>query len=727
MSVFDPLGFLLYVTVKARILLQDIWRSKIGGDDEIEASHFAAWQTWLTELDSASKIKIPRWVLTDDFDKLTAELHIFCDASSRAFASVAYIRSRKKDGSWHVAFLMARARVAPLKVMSIPRLELQAAVMGARMSRHLQQCELVSLSKVTLWSDSKTVLSWLKSDSGRFKPFVAHRVSEVTELTETEQWRWVPSHLDAADDATRDNIAVENGKWLEGPSFLSKPDNEWPDVIHKFDSIDLDPDDTEVKAVLITTASSETELPDVRRFSKYWRLIRSTAWFFRAIHNFKNKKSNWTRAELSALEVESAEEWCIKESQRRTFSADINFIKTHGHVDSSSSLRQLNPFLDSQDQLRVGGRIDAADIDYDAKHPIILHPSDHFVKLLLQRIHEDSFHSGRERVLNEARKRFWILRGRNAVKKTFHDCQVCKIRRAKALPPLMGQLPDFRVKEGGRPFTHTGVDYFGPMLVKIGRRQEKRWGVIYTCLVVRAVYVDLVADLTASSAILSLRRFIARRGCPAVIFSDNATTFRGADRELKQAVLNMDQSELLRFTSTRSIEWRYISPNAPHMGGCWERMVRSIKTALRYTLKERVPSEYTLLTLLAEAENFVNSRPLTYVPLETDDSPPLTPNDFLFTDTKFLDRPLGQFIDGDMLRRSWRESQRLADLTWKRWIKEYLPTLTRREKWYKADEKPLAVGDIVIIADDQLPRGQWPRLYTRPATKLCKLDVGSQA
>ncbi|KAL0840471.1 hypothetical protein ABMA28_015717 [Loxostege sticticalis] len=662
MSVFDPLGFLLYVTVKARILLQDIWRSKIGWDDEIEASHFAAWQTWLTELDSASKIKIPRWILTVDFDKWTAELHIFCDASSRAFASVAYLRSRKKDGSWHVAFLMARARVAPLKVMSIPRLELQAAVMGARMSRHLQQCELVSLSKVTLWSDSKTVLSWLKSDSGRFKPFVAHRVSEVTELTETEQWRWVPSHLNAADDATRDNIAVENGKWLEGPSFLSKPDDEWPDVIHKFDSIDLDPDETEVKAVLVTTASPETELPDVRRFSKYWRLIRSTAWFFRAIHNFKNKKSNCSRAELSALEVESAEEWCIKESQRRTFSVDINFIKTHGHVDSSSSLRQLNPFLDSQDHLRVGGRIDAADIDYDAKHPIILHPSDHFVKLFLQRIHEDSFLSGRERVLNEAKKRFWILRGRNAVKKTFHDCQVCKIRRAKVSPPLMGQLPNFRVKEGGRP-THTGVDYFGPMLVKIGRRQEK-----------------------------SLRRFIARRGCPAVIYSDNATTFRGADRELKQAVLNMDQSELLRFTSTRSIEWRYISPNAPHMGGCWERMVRRIKTALRYTLKERVPSEYTLLTLLAEAENFVNSRPLTYVPLETDDSPPLTPNDFLFTDTKFLDRPFGQFTDGDMLRRSWRESQRLSDLTWKRWIKE---------------------------------TGQG--IYTRPATKLCRLDVGSQA
>ncbi|XP_028161685.1 uncharacterized protein LOC114359071 [Ostrinia furnacalis] len=208
------------------------------------------------------------------------------------------------------------------------------------------------------------------------------------------------------------------------------------------------------------------------------------------------------------------------------------------------------------------------------------------------------------------------------------------------------------------------------------------------------------------------------------MYSDNATTFRGADKELKQAVMSMDRGELLRFGSVRNMEWKFIPPNAPHMGGCWERLVRSIKTALRTTLKERVPSEQTLLTLLAEAEYFVNSRPLTYIPLGCDDSPALTPNDFLFTDTNFIDRPFGQFTDGDMLRRSWRESQRLADLTWKRWVREYLPTLTRRDKWFKADSRPLAVGDIVIVADDQLPRAQ---LYTRPATKLCRLDVGSQS
>ncbi|XP_028161404.1 uncharacterized protein LOC114353554 [Ostrinia furnacalis] len=724
MSVFDPLGFLLHVIIQARILFQDIWRSKIGWDDEVEVSHYAAWQTWLSELNSAANITIPRWILTEDFDNL-AELHIFCDASSRAFASVAYLRSRKKDGTWHVAFLMARARVAPLKVMSIPRLELQAAVMGARMSQHLRQCEMVPLSKLTLWSDSKTVLSWLNSDSGRFKPFVAHRVSEVTDLTEVTQWRWVPSHLNAADSATRDSTTVHSEKWIQGPTFLTMPDEQWPDDVGRdFDTDFIDADDKEVKAVLFTAANPVIELPDVKRFSKYWRFVRSTAWFFRAIDNFKTKKPDWTRTELSALEVTTAEEWCVKESQRRSFAVDINHLKRHGHVDSSSSLRQLNPFLDSHDLLRVGGRIDAANVHYDARHPVILHPSDYFTKLLLQRYHEDSAHSGRERILQEIRKQFWIVNGRNAVKKTFYDCLICRINRAKSVAPLMGQLPDCRVNRVGRPFTHTGIDYFGPMLIKIGRRHEKRWGVLYTCMTVRAVYVDLVSDLTTSSAILSLRRFIARRGCPAVMYSDNATTFRGADKELKQAVMSMDRGELLRFGSVRNMEWKFIPPNAPHMGGCWERLVRSIKTALRTTLKERVPSEQTLLTLLAEAEYFVNSRPLTYIPLGCDDSPALTPNDFLFTDTNFIDRPFGQFTDGDMLRRSWRESQRLADLTWKRWVREYLPTLTRRDKWFKADSRPLAVGDIVIVADDQLPRAQ---LYTRPATKLCRLDVGSQS
>ncbi|XP_052749744.1 uncharacterized protein LOC128200404 [Galleria mellonella] len=599
MSIFDPLGFLLYVTVKGRILLQNIWKSKISWDDEIESTSFKEWQLWLLELQKVSDFRLPRWLFTDMCDKQAdLELHIFCDASSKAYASVAYLRVKMSDGSWHVAFVLARAHVAPLKVMSIPRLELQAALLGARLAHTLKQHFDAS---ITLWSDSKTVLSWLRSDSGRFKPFVAHRVSEISELTDVNHWRWVPSGLNAADDATRETVTEDNTRWLYGPQFLRGSKEFWPSEETKFV---IDPDDVEVKTILVLT-EMPVNLPDVSRFSKFWRLIRSTAWFYRAVCNWIHK-DNRKRGELTADEVKEQHVW-------------------------TSGQRELPT-------------------------PI-------------------------------------------------------------------------------------------PMLVKVGRHREKRYGALFTCLTVRAIHIEVTHDLSTSSAIMAIRRFIARRGCPRQIWSDNATTFKGADRELKLSLAPLDKGELTRFGSTRGIDWHFIAPNAPHMGGCWERMVRSVKTALRVTLKETAPSDQVLSTLLAETEHFVNSRPLTYVPIDKDDDLPLTPNDFLMTKTNDMDHPLSTFDDGDILRRSWRHSQRLADLTWKRWVKEYLPTLTRRDKWFRQETRPLMTDDVVIVTDDQLPRNQWPKgrvtavypgkdgkvrvadvltstgLYKRPVTKLARLDV----
>ncbi|XP_059050581.1 uncharacterized protein LOC131845528 [Achroia grisella] len=672
-------------------------------------------------------------------DKQVTELHVFCDASSKAYASVAYLRVKMVDGSCHVSFIMARAHVAPLKVMSIPRLELQAALMGARLAQTLKRHFDTS---VTLWSDSKTVLSWLRSDSGRFKPFVAHRVSEISEITDVNHWRWVPSGLNAADDATRDTTIEDNVRWLHGPQFLRMSKQFWP---LEDNDVAVDPTDIEVKTLCVLTVVP-FELPDISRFSKFWRLVRSTAWFFRAVYNWSHK-DNRKKGELTVDEIKIAEKSWIKESQGNLFHNEISCLKKSGQVDKDSCLRQLTPFLDKDDILRVGGRISEADANSDTRHPIILHPKDNYTRLLMHQYHQDAAHTGRELVFNNLRQRFWVIGGRNAVKSVWNDCQACKIRRARPDPPLMGQLPEVRLTAGGRPFQFTGLDYFGPMLVKVGCHREKRYGALFTCLTVRGIHIEVTHDLSTSSAIMAIRRFIARRGCPRQIWSDNATTFKGADRELKQSVASLDKDELLRFGTVKGIDWHFIAPNAPHMGGCWERMVRSVKTALHITLKETAPSDQVLSTLLAETEHFVNNRPLTYVPIDKDDDLPLTPNSFLMTKTDSVDLPVSTCNDGEVLRRSWRHSQRLADLTWKRWIKEYLPTLTRRDKWFQTETRPLTIDDIVIVVDDQLPRNLWPKgrvtavypgkdgrvrvadvltstgLYKRPATRLARLDV----
>jgi len=290
------------------------------------------------------------------------------------------------------------------------------------------------------------------------------------------------------------------------------------------------------------------------------------------------------------------------------------------------------------------------------------------------------------------------------------------------------------------------MDYFGPLSVTIGRRHEKRYGVLFTCLSTRAVHIEIAASLSTDSTIMAIRRMIGRRGCPQQLHSDNGTNLRGADTELRKALMELDQQRITQEMTSRGIDWKFIPPSAPHMGGAWERLVRSVKVALGSTLNERSPKEEVLQTLFVEAEYIVNSRPLTHVSLDPDDLEALTPNHFLLGSSSGNVVP-GVFTDSDLhLRKLWRQGQRLADCFWRRWIKEYLPILTRRTKWLKPVED-LKVGDLVFIADGDLPRNQWPRglvtstfpgqdgvvrvvevktntgSYRRPVVKICKLDV----
>lgn len=741
MSVFDPLGFLLHIVMKARILLQDTWRLKIGWDDEVTTELYERWQIWLKDLNDAASIRIPRWFLTTEWDPaIPLELHIFCDASARAYVSIAYLRSRLRSGDFHVAMVMAKGRVAPLKQISIPRLELQAALIGARIAQKLKENIDLPIAKIVFWSDSKTVLSWIRSDVGRFKPFVAHRISEIGELTQPDEWRWVPTHLNNADDATREN-SIDSSRWIHGPDFLRQAEEFWPVESNKL--CELSQDDPEVAAIhLIIT--KDGCLPDENRFSKYWRLIRATAWILRVQHNCTHQNDR-RKGELLPDEISEAEKMWIKESQKRYFSKEIHSLRSNRNVAKDSSIYTLTPFLDASGVLRVSGRTQtSAVLSEDAKNPMILHPKDKFVKLLIDQYHRDAAHIEKEAVLSNTRQRFWILKGRSAVNAAWRDCQVCKNNRAKPNPPLMGQLPPERLTPTFKVFEYTGLDYFGPVTIKIGRRQEKRYVALFTCMTVRAIHLEIINDLSASSAIMGIRRFIARRGTPKEIWSDNATAFRGADRELQEAAAEM---QIREFASVHRLHWKFIPPNAPHFGGCWERLIRSVKRALGATLKERVPTEPTLNTLLLEAEYIINSRPLTHLSLDHRDSPALTPNCFIFgtrTDSNYY--PFGDFDERDLLTRTWRESQRLADLLWRRWVKEYLPTLTRRTNWYRNTE-PLKVDDVVVVTDDQLARSLWPKgivtrvfvgsdgqvrvaevktatgTYKRPVTKLCKLDV----
>lgn len=284
----------------------------------------------------------------------------------------------------------------------------------------------------------------------------------------------------------------------------------------------------------------------------------------------------------------------------------------------------------------------------------------------------------------------------------------CKIKKCKQEIPRMGDLPHARVAHHQRPFTYCGVDLFGPIEVTVGRGRQKRYGVLFTCLTVRAIHVEVVSTLTSDSFIMALRRMAARRGWPQNLFSDNGTNFKGAVSELKKSIEELDEEYLKREALKMGTKWTFIPAASPHWAGAWERLIRSVKSSLKNVLKERAPRDETLNTLLAEVENLVNSRPLTHVSVEPGSTETLTPNHFLIGSSSNSPH-LGAFNDSDFyLRKQWRISQRLADLYWKRWVREILPDMLPRQKWNQ-EARPLQVGDLVFIIDPDGPRNTWPR------------------
>lgn len=410
----------------------------------------------------------------------------------------------------------------------------------------------------------------------------------------------------------------------------------------------------------------------------------------------------------------------------------------------------MSPWLDEQGVLRMRSRIGACQfVSHDTKQPIILPRTHHITTLVIMHYHYKYHHCNHETVINELRQKFHIPRIRVAFTKARKGCQRCKNENAAPQPPFMADLPAARLAAFTRPFTYVGVDYFGPLEVVVGRRTEKRWGMLITCLTVRAIHIELVCSLSTNSCIMGLRNFISRRGTPRRIYSDRGTNFIGANRELSEAVAAINQPVMAEFVSPDT-EWIFNPPAAPHMGGCWERLIRTVKTNLMAIRPASKLTDEELRNTLTEIENIVNARPLTHVPIDNDSAPALTPNHFILGSSNGS-KPLSTLDDsGSTLQRNYRTSQILANQFWRRWVSDYLPEISRRTKWF-AHTKPLSIGDIVVIADPRLPRNCWPKgriiltnkgrdgcirsatvqtangVYERPATKLAVLDVHREA
>ncbi|XP_073789840.1 uncharacterized protein [Danio rerio] len=704
-SQYDPLGFITPFTTRAKVIIQDLWKHNLGWDDPIEPSHLRdTWLSWVEELPTLTKIHFPRAYTPAAADNPSAirELHVFSDASERAYGSVAYLRTTDEQGQIHITFVSARSRVAPRKCLSVPRLELCAALTGAQLGKVIQTELTLPIHKVTFWSDSTTVLYWLTSESCHYKVFVGTRVAEIQTLTEMAEWKYVESHHNPADHITRGLTLTEIAgphQWSSGPAFLIQSPDQWPSM----PQTKAEPDCNELKksAFIGTASSPSVSLPVPGNFHTWQELVKATS---KSLHGAAAD----TDSSIKASEYIEAEKLLLAQAQMDSFPMEVQHLKAGHPVSPNSRLGSLAPeYDDATGLIRVGGRLRrATDLDLEAIHPIILDPSHHITKLLIKETDQQLLHPGSERVLAELRRQYWILRGRQAVRKHQHTCQDCQIWRAKPQTPRMADLPPCRLNLYKPPFYSTGVDCFGPYAVKIGRRQEKRWGIIYKCLTTRCVHLDLLEHMDSDAFLLSLRRFIARRGKPMELLCDNGTNFIGGDRELRESFEAMSP-KLQEQLAEQKISFRHNPPNAPHFGGTWEREIKSVKTALQVILREQSVPEPVLQTLLVEVENILNSKPLGYVSSDIADVDPVTPN-LLLMGRRDASLPQVLYDSSNLLgRRRWRHSQVLADCFWTTFIRQYLPSMQGRQKW-TTDGKELAVGQVVLVIDPQLPRSHWP-------------------
>lgn len=505
-KVFDPLGWLSPTTIIAKMMFQSLWKDNTGWDEPLNLHMQQQWHDYQKQLHHIKSIRIPRCIIPSA--TISKELHGFGDASKKAYAAAVYLRCRSSDGTIVCNLIASRTRVAPIKVVSISRLELCGSLLLAELAHSIKQAMKLTCP-VYAYSDSTNALDWLASFPGRWKTFVANRVSRIQELIPFQQWSHVPGEENPADAPSR-GISAEDlshsSMWWHGPKWLSDP-NYTANPYKPNLNTNLEEEKAECVA---HHATIESYLPC--RYSSLSKLKRVTALLFRFCDNCKLSLNEKLKGPLTPMELDAALTRLIKQAQNLNFEDDIKLLQNKKCVQPNSQLKQLCPFLDQHGVLRVGGRLQNANLTENRKHQIILPHDDPLTTLIIRNKHLSLLHSGFQLTMSSIMQDYWILKGRATIRFIIRKCVTCRRQRAELSQQLMGSLPSPRVVPG-RPFLRSGVDYAGPFNIKPFKGRSNRtlkcYFAIFVCLSTKAVHLEAVTDMTSESFIAALRRFTA--------------------------------------------------------------------------------------------------------------------------------------------------------------------------------------------------------------------------
>lgn len=688
-SIYDPCGFVAPMVLPAKLLLQDLWKHKLKWDETLSDEFIGRWKVVLSMLQCIEEISVPRLYAGRDKEyksiEMKYELHCFSDASMQAYGAVVYLRAyNESEDKGYVSFVLGKSRLAPIKDkkdLQIPRLELLGAVIGCRLINYVTKFLRLPIQARYLWVDSEIVLNWHNSEK-LLPPFISNRINEIKRNRDLIM-RYVPTRNNPADSATRPTDSLLGNKyWLAGPDFLALNSDKWPKNFRQTSS---------QQHTHAQTSSIGEGLLDrntsIGRRDEYEKVQNNTA-----------GENNRDRNEAMEVDVDGEKERTydsnehvetILKLQKEHFPKEVQGIKT----DLS---RSLSLFKDEQGLLRCGGRFQNTDWTDDKKYPILLPSNTEFTTQIIETAHKDNYHVGVGHTLSIIRNRYWIVKGRSQVQRILKKCFSCRKEGGGPYQlPMMPPLPKERVRYSA-PFTFTGLDYFGPLTVTEGSL-EKRWICLFTCLAVRAIHMEVVNDLSAEECVLAIRRFVAVRGMPQAIISDNATQFK-----LTSSVLTSD------YCIRNKISWRFIPELAPWFGGFYERLIGIVKNCLKRTIEKHLLNHGQLCTVIKEIESVVNTRPLTTVGQENEHI--LTPADFLrvggplvttISDIDFLENAT---ITKDNLVMGWKRGQNILQDYVKMFSSNYLNSLRERNQAHKQTRTSVKripkINDVVQIKND---------------------------
>ena len=705
---YDPVGWIAPIIIIAKILFQAVCLCNLKWDDKLSDELADRWLKYLNQLLEIKCIRVPRYVFSG-FPSVVneVELHGFCDSSDQAYCAVTYIRAKSASVSCS-RIIAAKTKVAPIKKISIPRLELLSCVLLTELMKNIciSLKDVVNISKLYYWNDSEVALAWIKGVCKQWKPWVQNRVKKIRKETEVDCWRYVKTTENPADIGTREETALKllsSDLWWYGPDFIRKETLIYEDI-----ELNLDVEEELVFAMMVDSVKilGIGAIIEIERFSRLGTLLRVTAYVLRVIDICRSHRKtnegvipNRLKDVIDVDEMERALEYWVLYEQ--------SVIRKNNNF--KNLLKQLNLMEDNKNILRLRGRLEHSHLCYDTKHPMLLDRGSYFTKLVILDAHENVKHLRMKSTLNELRKRFWITSGRRTVSTTIKDCVTCTgVIGTSTVGPAPPDLPDYRISYEFA-FSNIGIDYAGPLLVKDIYANSllenppvlhKCYICLLTCAATRNVHIELCPNMSVPALLRLLKRFMGRRGKFNLAISDNFKTFLSA--ELKQ------------FLSKQGIRWSNILDKAPWWGAFYERLIRIIKETLKKCLGSAKLTYEELETALIEIEGVINCRPLTYLYEEVDE--PLTPAHLVLgrrLNYNSIEQPATTESTSEQLNARFKYLQSLIDLYWKRFSHEYLTELHQHHinsSKHNYDTRcTLLLGDVVLIKDDSFKRNFWKR------------------